>query len=330
MKAIRYARYGSPDVLELQDIDLPLVDDEDILVRVRAAAVNPLDFHFLRGTPYLIRTMAGLSRPKANGLGADMAGQVEAVGRKVTRFQPGDEVFGSRDLGARQRGGAFAEYFSVHQDGTVVPKPANVTFEEAAAVPVAGFTALQALRDKGKVQSGQKVLVNGAGGGVGTFAVQLAKAYGAEVTGVCSTGKVELVRSIGADRVVDYTRDDFTGAGQRYDLVVDTAGGHSLAEIRRALTPKGTLVVVGGPLKDLWLGPLFDPVKLLVLSPFVSQRLSPMLARNSRDDLAVLRELIEAGKVTPVIDRTYPLSEVPEAIRYLEEGHARGKVVITV
>ncbi len=324
MKAIRYYRYGSPDVLELRDVDLPAVNDDEVLVRVRAASVNPLDFHFMRGTPYVVRAQAGLSRPKVHGLGADMAGQVEAVGRNVTGFQPGDEVFGAR------LGGMFAEYASVRQDAAILPKPANLTFEQAAAVPVAALTALQALRDKGRIQPGHKVLVNGAAGGVVAFAVQLAKAFGAEVTGVCGTGNVELVRSIGADEVVDYTREDFTRTGRRYDLLIDVAGSKSLADSRRVLNPKGVLVGVGGPLKGRWIRPLMRPVAMLVLSPVVSQRMVPLLASQSRDDLAVLSELLDAGKVTPVIDRTYPLSEVPAAVRYLEQGHARGKVVITI
>jgi NADPH:quinone reductase-like Zn-dependent oxidoreductase len=323
MKAIRYHRYGAPDVLGLQEVDPPAIGDDDLLVRVRAAAVNPLDWHFMRGTPYLVRLGAGLSRPKATGLGVDLAGQVDAVGRNVTEFQPGDEVFGGHT-------GAFAEYVSVRQDGTLIKKPTNLTFEQAASVPIAAVTALQALRDKGRIQSGQTVLVNGAAGGVGTFAVQIAKAYGAEVTGVCSTRNVAMVRSIGADQVVDYTRDDFTRTGQRYDLVVDIAGGRALSDIRRVLAPKGTLVGVGGPANGNWIGPMAGLARMLVVALLVSQRLVPMLAHVTRADLAVLAELLESGKVIPVIDRTYPLAEVPEAIRYLEAGHARGKVVITV
>jgi NADPH:quinone reductase-like Zn-dependent oxidoreductase len=322
MKAIRYYSYGSPDVIQLQDIEMPVAGDDDVLVRVRAASVNPLDFHFLRGTPYLVRLMGGMSRPKVTGLGADLAGQVEAVGRNVTGFQPGDEVFG----GGR---GTFAEYVSLRQDADVVKKPANLTFEQAAAVPVAGFTALQALRDKGRIQPGQKVLVNGASGGVGTFAVQIAKALGGEVTGVCSTRNVETVRSIGADRVVDYTREDFTATGERYDLVIDIAGNRTVTEMRRVMTPKGRLVAVGGPDRSRWIGPMARLARMVLVSPFVGQAMVSMLAHNSRADLVTLRELIEAGKVTPVIDRTYPLSAVPDAIRYLEEGHATGKVVIT-
>ncbi|MEU6788416.1 NAD(P)-dependent alcohol dehydrogenase [Nonomuraea angiospora] len=330
MKAFRCIRYGSPDVLELHDIDLPAVGDDDVLVDVKAASVNPLDFHVMRGTPYVLRSQTGLSRPKPIGLGGDMAGRVEAVGRNVTRFRPGDEVFGGRGMAPIARSAAFAEYASFHQDGMLQKKPANLTFEEAAAVPVAGISALQALRDKARVRPGHRVLVNGAGGGVGTFAVQLAKAYGAEVTGVCGTGNVEMVRSLGADHVVDYTRDDVTRGGRRYDVMIDMAGNHPLSAIRRMLAPKGVLVAVGGPVKGLWVAPFTGPLKLLALSLAGSRRLSPMLARARGDDLDVLREFAETGKITPVIDRTYPLKELPEAVRYLEKGHARGKVVITV
>ena len=329
MKAIRYYRYGSPEVLKLEDVDPPVIADDGVLVRVRAASVNPLDWHYMRGKPYFMRAMAGLSRPKDNGLGADLAGIVEAVGRGVTRFRPGDEVFGAR-------GSTFAEYVGVRENGAVQHMPATTTFEQAAAVPVAAFTALQALRDKGRVRPGRRVLVNGAAGGVGTFAVQIAKAYGAEVTGVCSTRNVDMVASIGADRVVDYTREDFTRTDftrddvTRYDLIVDMMGNHRLADVRRILTPKGTLVAIGGPNEGNWLGPLSGTVGMLIVNRFVGPTLTPMLAHPNRDDLAVMCELIETGKVTPVIDRTYPLPDVPEAIRYLEEGHARGKVVITV
>jgi NADPH:quinone reductase-like Zn-dependent oxidoreductase len=327
MKAIRYDRYGPPDVLELRDVDMPAVGGDDVLVRVRAASVNPLDWHFVRGTPYLVRMVAGLSRPRASasGLGADMAGSVEAVGKNVTEFRPGDEVFG----GLEDRG-TLAEYISIRQDAVVLKKPANMTFEQAASVPVAAFTALQALRDKGQIQPGHKVLVNGASGGVGTFAVQIAKAFGAEVTGVCSTANVEMVASIGADQVVDYTREDFTRAGRRYDLLIDIAGNRTLSQTRRVLVPKGVLVAVGGPDKGRWIGPLGRTARMALLSPAVSQRMVFFLAHQNKGDLAVLRELLETGKVTPVIDRTYPLSEVAEAICYLEKGHARGKVAITV
>ncbi len=327
MKAIRFYAYGSPDVLQLQDVEMPAIGGDDLLVRVRAASVNPLDWHFMRGMPYLARLQAGLVRPKASArrLGADMAGSVEAVGSDVTTFAPGDEVFGGLP-GL----GTLAEYISVPKDGVVLHKPASMTFEQAAAVPVAGFTALQALRDKGRLQAGQKVLVNGAAGGVGTFAVQIGKALGAEVTGVCSTANVQMVGSIGADHVIDYTREDYTRTGQRYDLLVDIAGNRTLAECRHVLAPTGVLVGVGAPDKGRWLGPAARGAKIMLLSPVVSQRLTVFLAQQRQDDLAFLRELIEVGKVTPVIDRTYLLTATAEAIAYLETGHARGKVVITV
>lgn len=323
MKAIRYYAYGPPDVLTTEDVPMPTLAGDQILVRVRAASVNPLDFHYLRGTPYLVRAVSGLSKPKVKGLGADMAGLVEAIGKDVTRFRVGDEVFGGRSE-------TFAEYVRLPQDGIVERKPVNLTFEQAASVPLAGFTALQAVRDKARVQAQQKVLINGAGGGVGTFAVQIAKAFGAEVTGVCSTAKADVVRSIGADHVIDYTKEDFTKTGQRYDALIDIAGSKPVSGCRRILTRKGVLVAVGGPVKGQWISPLMGPVKLLALSPIVSQRLVPFLAQQRREDLAVLRQLLEDEKVAPVIDKTYTLSEVPEAIRYLEQGHATGKVVITV
>ena len=327
MKAIRYDRYGPPDVLELRDIDMPAVGEDDVLVRVRAASVNPLDWHFMRGEPYLVRLVAGLQRPRASAgrLGADMAGSVEAVGKNVTEFRPGDEVFGGLD-----DRGTLAEYISIRQDAVVLTKPVNLTVEQAASVPVAAVTALQALRDKGHVQPGHNVLVNGASGGVGTFAVQIAKAFGAEVTGVCSTANVETVASIGAAQVIDYTREDFTRAGRRYDVLIDIAGTRTVSETRRVLVQKGVLVAVGGPDKGRWIGPLSRSARMALLSPAVSQRMVFFLAHQNKDDLAVLRELVEAGKVVPVMDRTYPLSEVAEAIRYLELGHARGKVAITV
>jgi NADPH:quinone reductase-like Zn-dependent oxidoreductase len=280
----------------------------------------------MRGAPYLVRIMAGLSRPKPSQsmLGADMAGSVEAVGKNVTGFSPGDEVFG----GLEERG-TLAEYISISADAVVLEKPAGLTFEQAAAVPVAAFTALQALRDKGRVQPGQKVLVNGASGGVGTFAVQIAKALGAEVTGVCSTANLELVESIGADHVLDYTKVDFTRGGQRYDVILDNAGNRALSEYRRVLASDGTLVLVGAG-KGQWVGPVIRPLRALVLSRFVRQRMRPFIAKSSKDDLVALKELIDAGRVTPVIDRVYPLTEISDAIGYLETGHARGKVVVTV
>ena len=321
MKAIVYHEYGSPDVLKCEEIEKPTAGDDEVLIRVRAAAVNPLDRHFMRGEPYPVRAMTGLIKPKATRPGVDLAGQVEAVGRNVTQFQPGDEVFG----GSR---GAFAEYVCAYEN-KLVQKPANLTFEQAAAVPVAALSALQGLRGKGRIQPGQKVLINGAAGGVGTFAVQIAKSFGADVTGVCSTKSADVVRSIGADQVIDYTREDFTKSGQRYDLIFDCVGNRSLSDLRRAMTPKGTYVVVGGP-AGRWIGPLAPSLKALLVSPFVSQDLVTFTASINKEDLVVLKELIEAGKVTPVIDKCYTLSEAPEAMRHLEEGHARGKIVITL
>ena len=323
MKAIVYHEYGSPDdVLELKDIDKPAVKDDEVLVRVHAASANPYDWHLMTGLPYFMRLQAGLLKPKANVLGADLAGQVEGVGKKVTQFQQGDEIFG---IGA----GTFAEYVCVSED-SVALNPANLTLEQAAGIPLAGGTALQSLRDKGQIQAGHKVLINGASGGVGTFAVQIAKAFGAEVTGVCSTRNVDMVRSIGADHVIDYTHEDFARGGERYDLMLDNVGNRSPSECRRVLTPKGVYIASFGQPEHRWLGPLAQLLRMLVMSRFVSQKLTTFTAKENKEDLVVLKELIEAGNVTPVIDRTYPLSEVPEAIRYLEEGHTQGKIVITV
>jgi NADPH:quinone reductase-like Zn-dependent oxidoreductase len=321
MKAIVYHHYGSPDLLRCEEIGKPTAGDDEVLIRVRAASVNPFDWHFMRGTPYMVRLVAGLRKPKVIRLGVDVAGLVEAVGRNVTQFHADDEVFGACT-------GAFAEYVCASEKDLVL-KPANVTFEQAAAVPVAACTSLQGLR-KGQIQPGHKILINGAAGGVGTFAVQIAKSLGAEVTGVCSTKNVEMVRSIGADDVIDYTQENFTQSGKRYDVVFDTVGNHSLSDCRRVLGPKGTLVMVGGVSKGNWLAPFVPPLMALVMSPFLSQTLAPVLSKRSKEDLTIMQGLLEAGKVIPVIDRTYPLSEVPEAIRHLEEGHARGKVVITV
>ena len=320
MKAIVYHCYGSPDVLEFADIEKPTPADTEVLVKVHAASVNPLDWHYMRGSPYLMRLGSGFGTPKSSSMGVDFAGTVEAVGKNVTRFKPGDEVFGGRS-------GAFAEYVSVPEDRGLVLKPSNMSFAQAAAVPVAAVTALQALRDKGKIESGQKVLINGASGGVGTFAVQIAKSFGAEVTGVCSTRNLAMVRSIGADHVIDYKQDDYTNSGQRYDLIVDMVGNHSLLANRGVLSPNGKFVIVGGP-KGNWLAPLMNPLKALFLSPFVDQEFGMMLAKLRQDDLVILADLMQTGKVTSVIDRSYPLSEVPDAIRYSEEGHARGKIVI--
>jgi NADPH:quinone reductase-like Zn-dependent oxidoreductase len=322
MKAIVHHSYGISDGLELRDVDKPALTDDGVLVRVRASSVNPAEWYAVTGTPYVVRPTMGLRRPKDAIPGADFAGTVEAVGSAVTEFRPDDAVFGGTSSGA------FAEYVCVR--GTVVPKPANLTFEQAAAVPTAAVTALQALRDHGRIRPGQTVLVNGASGGVGTFAVQLAKAFGAEVTGVCSTGNVDLVRSLGADHVIDYTRDDFTRNGQRYDLLLDVAGSRSWRACRRVLTPKATLVVVGGPKANRWFGPLGHIAGVQLASLGASQKATFFVAKFNREDFVVLGELLEAGKVAPVIDRRYPLSDLPEALRYLGRGHARGKVVISV
>jgi NADPH:quinone reductase-like Zn-dependent oxidoreductase len=337
MRAIVQSRYGSPDdVLELREIDKPEVKDDEVLVRVHAASVHPDVWHVVRGRPYVLRIMgAGLLKPKISVPGTDVAGRVESVGQNVTRFEPGDEVFGESVAGHQWRnGGAYAEYVSALEDALAL-KPANVTFEQAASVPTSASIALQGLRDQGRVQPGHRVLINGAGGGVGSIAVQLAKAFGANVTGVDSTGKLGMVRSLGADQVIDYTQEDFTRRGARYDLILDVPGNHSLSECRRALAPKGTYVLIGhnhfGASGGRWLGSLPRFFKLIVLSPFVSQLPTVNFSMaNKKDSMTVLRELIEGGKVTPVIDRTFPLSEVPEAIRHLEDGHARGKVVIIV
>ena len=323
MKAIVYHNYGSPDVLRCDEIEKPTPGDDEVLIQVRAASVNPLDWHFMRGSPLVLRIGAGLRQPKNPRLGVDVAGQVESVGQNVKQFKPGDDVLGVCR-------GAFAEY-ACASERALVTKPDQVTFEQAAAVPVAALTALQGLRDKGHVQPGQKVLINGAAGGVGTFAVQIAKTFGADVTGVCSTRNMDLVRSIGADHVIDYTQEDFTMGTQRYDLILDCVGNHSFSARRRVLNGHGNCVMVGGPNEGRWIGPLAGPLKALMLSPFVSQKFVLILARLSKKgDLSVLQELMKSGKVTPVIDRHYRLAEVPAAIRYLEEGHARGKVVITL
>ncbi|NIS64122.1 MAG: zinc-binding dehydrogenase [Gemmatimonadales bacterium] len=323
MKAIVQDTYGSADVLRVEDIDKPEIGDDHLLVRVQAAGVDAGVWHVMTGLPYMIRIMGyGLRAPKSRVRGSDFAGRVEAAGPNVTRFRPGDEVFGACD-------GSFAEYVSV-KEKNCAPKPANLTFEQAAAVPVSGLTALQGIRDHGKVQAGQRVLVTGAGGGVGTFAVQIAEALGAEVTGVCSTGKVDTVRSIGAAHVIDYTREDFTRSDRRWDLILDTGGNRSLSHLRRALTPRGTLVIVGGEGGDRWIGGTDRQLRALLLSPFVGHNLRTFVARILPEDLLFLKELIEAGKVTPVLDRAYPLSQAAAAVRHLAERRAKGKVVITV
>jgi len=319
MKAIVYQKYGSPDVLKLEEVEKPTPKDDEVLIKVHAASANAGDWHLLRGKPFLIRLMGyGLLKPKYKILGSDIAGRVEAVGRNVKQFQPGDEIFG---CGL----GAFAEYVCVPENALAL-KPASMTFEEVAAVPVAAVTALQGLRDKGQIQPGQKVLINGASGGVGTFAVQIAKSFGAEVTGVCSTSKLDMVRSIGADQVIDYTQEDFTKNEQRYDLILAANGYHSILDYKRALSPKGIYVMTGGPMAQFF--------QAVFLGPWISmtgnKKMGFLTAKPNRKDLVFIKELLEAGKVVPVIDRRYTLSEVAEAIRYLEEGHARGKVVITV
>jgi NADPH:quinone reductase-like Zn-dependent oxidoreductase len=323
MKAIVQDEYGSSDVLELKDIDKPEISDDEVLVRVHAAGVGRDVWHVMTGLPYPIRLAGyGLRAPKNPVIGSDMAGVVEAVGKNVRRFQSGDEVFG---IGK----GSYAEYVRAPED-KLAPKPANLTFEQAAVLAIMGSTALQALRDHGKVRPGQEVLLIGASGGVGTYAVQIAKAFGARVTGVCSTQKLEMVRSIGADHVIDYKREDFAEGDERYDVILDIGGNSSLSRLRRALAPRGTLVIVGGEGGGKWLGGTDRQIRAMMLSPFVGQKLGTFVNKENHEDLIVLKELIESGKVTPIIDRTYPLAEVPEAIRYLEEGHAQGKVVIGV
>lgn len=314
MKAVVQTKYGLPDVLEFRSEEKPTPMDNEILIKVLAASVNPLDWHSLLGKPYIIRAETGFSKPKNPRLGLDLAGQVEAVGRNVTQFRPGDAVFGVRR-------GSFAEYVCT-QGKALTLKPASLTFEQAAAVPVAGFTALQGLRNQGRLQAGQKVLINGASGGVGTFSVQIAKAIGAEVTAVCSTRNVNMVQSLGADHVIDYTRENYTQGARRYDLLFDTVGNYSLSACRRVLTPNGIYVAVAGSLGHL--------IEMAILSPFARQKLVFFISKANQEDLVFLKELIEAKKVLPVIDRCYALSEIPEALRYLGEGHARGKVVISL
>jgi NADPH:quinone reductase-like Zn-dependent oxidoreductase len=319
MKAVIYTEYGPPDVLQLKEVEKPTPKDNEALVKVYAASLNAGDWHLLRGELLPRLVTGGFLKPKHKILGDDLAGRVEAVGRNVKQFQPGDEVFGMSD------GGAFAEYRCVTEDYLVL-KPANISFEEAAAVPIAAITALQGLRDKGQIQSGQRVLINGASGGVGTFAVQIAKSFGAEVTGVCSTRKLDMVRSIGADQVIDYIREDFTKSGQRYDLILSAGGYHPISDYRRALSPDGIYVCSGGSMAQYFQALLLGPL----ISMMGSKKMGSMLGKPDQKDNLLLMELFEAGKVIPVIDRRYPLSEVAEALRYLEEGHARGKVVITV
>jgi NADPH:quinone reductase-like Zn-dependent oxidoreductase len=323
MKAIVHWCYGSPDVVRYEDIAKPTPADDELLVRVHAASVNPLDWHYLEGTPYMVRLDGGFGKPENPRLGVDFSGTVEAVGKKVTRFKPGDEVFGGKF-------GALADYVAVREERAVSLKPANVSHEQAAAVAIAAITALQGLRDKGHIHSGNRVLVNGASGGVGTFAVQIAKSFGANVTGVCSTKNVELVRSIGADQVIDYTREDITQGAQRYDLILDNVATHSLLEYKRILNADGVYVMIGSTDPGHWFAWLWKPLQGWVLSHFTSQKFALILAELNKEDLGILAGLMESGKVTPVIDRTYKLSDAAEALRYLEKGHARGKVVVTM
>ncbi len=325
MKAIVYSQYGSPDVLHLEEVEKPTPKENEVLVKIHAASANPADWHTMRGEPFLARLVNGFFKPKNPRLGADLAGTVEAVGKNVTQFKVGDSIFGELSLSGM---GSFAEYICADENAALALKPANLTFEEAAAVPLAAFTALQGLRDKGQIKSGQKVLVNGASGGVGTFAVQIAKALGAEVTGVCSTRNLDMVRSIGADHVIDYTREDFTNNGQQYDLIYCAVGNRSITEYKRALSPNGICAIAG----FTSLGRLFEH---MILGPWRSksdgQQVGLMeTASPNKKDLLVIKELLESAKIKPVIDKSYPLSETAEAIRYLETSRARGKVVITV
>jgi NADPH:quinone reductase-like Zn-dependent oxidoreductase len=326
VKAIVRDSYGSPDVLELTDIDKPEPGDDEVLLRVHAASVNPADWHILRGAPYIARMQFGLRKPKDRVLGCDVAGHIEAVGKNVTMLKPGEEVFGSPFMHGL---GAFAEWVCISED-LLAPKPVNLSFEQAAAVPLAASTALQGLRDQGRIEPGYKVLIIGASGGVGTFAVQIAKSFDAEVSGVCSTKNLDMVRSLGAEHVIDYTQEDFTHSGHKYELIFQLAGTLSPSECRSALTPNGTLVISSGESEGRWIGPVDRVIKALVLSALVSQKMASFTVKPNREDLLLLKQLIEDGSVTPVIDRTYPLAQVPEAIGYLEEGHARGKVLISV
>jgi NADPH:quinone reductase-like Zn-dependent oxidoreductase len=322
MKGWVHRCYGGPDIVQYEELPKPVAADDEIIVKVHAASVNPLDWHYMRGKPYVMRMLgSGVGRPKDPLLGVDFAGVVESVGKSVTKFKPGDEVFGGRD-------GAFSEYVRVRESRNIVLKPANISFEEAAAVPIAAITALQAVRDVGKLKAGEKVLVNGASGGVGTFAVQIAKALGAEVTGVCSGRNIEMVRSLGADHVIDYTQDDFTAGAAKYDLIVDNVVTHSFSDYRRVLTEAGRFVIVGSTNDGAYLGPMAEALESGLYDPFVSQEFGFMMSQMKPEDLATLRDMLAEGKIRSVIDRTYKFSEVPEAIRYLETGRARGKVVV--
>lgn len=322
MNAIVYNCYGSSEVLKLATVDKPQPDADEVLIKVHAASVNPLDWHYMRGSPYIMRLGTGLGSPDDGRMGVDFSGTVKSVGKNVKRFKPGDEVFGGST-------GAFSEYVTISENGALTLKPTNMTFQQSATVAIAGITALQALRDQGKIKAGQKVLINGASGGVGTFAVQIAKAFGAEVSGVCSTRNLDMVRSIGADHVFDYTQQDYTESGQLYDIIIDNVGNHSLSKNRQVLKPDGILVMIGGE-KGNWLGPLISPIKALIVSPFVEQELQLFIAELNHADLIFLAKLMQDGKLVPVIDRSYSLSEVPIAIQYSEEGHAQGKIVVNL
>jgi NADPH:quinone reductase-like Zn-dependent oxidoreductase len=323
MKAVVSRCYGSSDVLRIENIEKPIPADNEVLVKVHAAAINPVDWHYMTGTPYFMRLDGGIGKPKGIRVGVDYAGTVEAIGSGVKLFKPGDEVFGAKR-------GALAEYVNVREDRGVVAKPPNITFEQAGAVAVAGLTALQGLRDKGGVQPGQKVLINGASGGVGTFAVQIGKALGANVTGVCSTRNVELVRSLGADHVIDYTQEDFTKGDERYDVILDNVGNHSFSALRRVLDPDGIYVMVGGPKSGKFLGPLGRALRAPIYSRFVNQEFRFFVSDLNQQDLTVLGDFMRAGKVTPVIDRQYSLGEVQDAMSYLETGRARAKIVVNI
>jgi NADPH:quinone reductase-like Zn-dependent oxidoreductase len=323
MRAAVFRCYGPPEVVNIETIEKPTPADDEVLVKVHVAAINPLDWHYMRGEPYIMRLSSGLGRPKDTRIGVDFAGTVEAVGARVTRFKPGDEVFGARN-------GSLAEYVVVKESRNIVPKPANVTFEQAAGVGVAAVTALQALRDRGMVEPGQKVLVNGASGGVGTYAVQIAKQFGAEVTGVSSTRNIELVRSVGADHVIDYTQQDFTEGSERYDVVIDNVGNHSFGEVAKVLEPDGHYVIVGGQSGNRWLGPLTTPLFAMMQSPYLKPSYEFFVSEMKPADLVFLAGLMADGRLKSVIDRTYPLAEAAAAIEYLEKGRARGKVVVTV
>ncbi len=323
MKSVRYYCYGSPEVLRLENIEIPALEDDEVLVKVHAASVNPLDWHYMRGTPYIMRLGSGIGAPKDPNLGVDFAGTVEAVGSAVSRFRPGDEVFGGAS-------GAFAEYLKINENRAIALKPKNVSFEQAASVAIAGITALQGLRDSGGLEAGQKVLINGASGGVGTFAVQIAKAMGAEVTGVCSTDNIEMVRSLGADHVIDYRNEDFTRQGKKYDLILDMVSNHSLGDLRDALQADGTLVMVGSDSKGNFIGPLMRPLLATLVNPFVSQDQKMFLSQFRQDDMVALAELMRSGELVPVVGRTYSLREIRDAIDYSETGHARAKIVIDI